>query len=124
MVMTQAYITRLRNDCRWRISAKLARYLLDELGTEPYPYEFSEEDLWKNAQRLVTAYNAGQLKIPSIRTRYHQLMEQYGTLQRGYIELALLYREHAGQIPKHLDHCGITPVEIYEGQEGKENVWF
>ena len=124
MIMTKAILARLRNGCRWRVSTKLAGYLLDELGTEPYPYEFSEQDLLENAGRLVTAYNTGTFKIPSIRARYRKLLDRYNNLQRDYIELALLYRETAGRVPKHLDHYGMTPEEIQDGEEEEENARF
>jgi hypothetical protein len=52
---------------------------------EPFPYEFSEQDLYTNIRRDISAYEAGELdtavKSPSVRW-----LEEHEYLQQLYIE--------------------------------------
>jgi hypothetical protein len=89
------------------------------LGEEPFPYEFSEQDLFENIRPVVRAYNSGQFRIPILRDRYRRLSGLYDALQGQYIELAGLLIEAGGALPGHLDFRGINAA-VREDCDGEE----
>ena len=57
MTLTKAMIDRLRFPGRMEIDNELEDRLLRRFGTEPYPQEYSEQDLHEQARKYVAIYN-------------------------------------------------------------------
>ena len=49
MILTASMITHMRR--YWKIDDSLSRMLLEQLGTEPYPHEYTEQDIHEQAER-------------------------------------------------------------------------
>lgn len=66
-------------------SDELKKYLLVKYSKEPFPYEFSEQDLYTNIEKDIRAYCAGNMDVtiknPS---EYWQVEREY--LQNLYID--------------------------------------
>lgn len=52
MVITKKDINFLRKKF-WRISDELEREILEKFGTEPEPYEYTEQDLYEQIRKMV-----------------------------------------------------------------------
>jgi hypothetical protein len=52
-------------ECTYRRSfpSELKQYLLEKYAEEPFPYEFSEQDLYTNIQQDIRDYDAGKLGV-------------------------------------------------------------
>ena len=65
------------------IPENLEAFLLEEHGDEPFPYEYSEQDLYEQIRKLVMNYHKGlvdvTLKGPELRfkQRFEGLQEEY-----------------------------------------------
>lgn len=57
MIMTRERIERLRFDSRLHINAELEELILAQLGEEPEPYEYTEQDLHEQTRKLINRYN-------------------------------------------------------------------
>ena len=62
MVVDEMVINNIRDTQRICISKELEAFLLEQYGEEPFPYEFSEQDLLTNIERDICAYEAGELR--------------------------------------------------------------
>lgn len=71
-----------------RVDKLLEQYLLAMYEEEPFPYEWSEQDLYEQIRKLILQYNQGNLDItiPSAeerqRARYEALKDSYLKLLR------------------------------------------
>lgn len=63
MTINNAIIKELENIYRKVIPADLRRYLLAEYAEEPFPYEYSEQDLYTNIRKDIRRYEAGELDV-------------------------------------------------------------
>jgi hypothetical protein len=86
------------------IDKTLERYILSEYEEEPFPYEWSEQDLYEQIRKLVNAYNGGCLSIPSIPSKYKRLQKRYESLHSDFLDLVMLYYEHCGELPRQFDY--------------------
>jgi hypothetical protein len=57
MTLTQKMIDSLRFPGRMDIDGELETLLLRRFGTEPFPYEYSEQDLHEQVRKYVSIYN-------------------------------------------------------------------
>jgi hypothetical protein len=53
----------LQKAYRKEFPSELIHYLRITYGEEPFPYEYSEQDLYAQIQRDIDAYYAGKLEI-------------------------------------------------------------
>jgi hypothetical protein len=68
MVIDKQYMHQLRSNHRYsgmRFTAELEQILLDRLGREPEPGEYSEQDLHEQARKIVMQYQSpeGRLQL-------------------------------------------------------------
>lgn len=61
MTINDKIIKELENAYRKAIPADLRIYLLAEYAEEPFPYEYSEQDLYTNIRKDIKRYEAGEL---------------------------------------------------------------
>lgn len=71
---------------------ELKQYLLVQYGQEPFPYEFSEQDLYTNINHDIRAYEAGALDV-TVKSPAQRWQEEREYLQNLYVEKALEVRE-------------------------------
>jgi len=57
MTLTKEMIARLRFPGRMAIDHRLETFLLTHYGREPYPYEYSEQDLYEQVRKEIYRYN-------------------------------------------------------------------
>ena len=57
MVVTPKMIQDLRIHGREKINSELEALILDQLGSEPYPYTYSEQDIYEQMRKLIQQYN-------------------------------------------------------------------
>jgi hypothetical protein len=58
MILTSKMITNLRYQCRLTIDKGLEASLLRQFGVEPYPNEYSEQDLHEQVRKAVIQHNS------------------------------------------------------------------
>jgi hypothetical protein len=70
MTINNAIIKELENTYRKIIPADLRSYLLLEYAEEPFPYEYSEQDLYTNILKDIKRYENGKLDV-TVKARLH-----------------------------------------------------
>jgi hypothetical protein len=58
MILTRKTVADLRLHCRWAIDKELEASLLRQFGVEPYPHEYSEQDLYEQVRKAVNKQNS------------------------------------------------------------------
>jgi len=53
MTITKRKLKKLCKDNRWVICSDLETYILDYFKDEPYPYTWSEQDIYEQIRKLV-----------------------------------------------------------------------
>jgi len=85
MILSKAIVRELENTYRRYFSPDLKRYLLVQYAQEPFPYEFSEQDLYMNIERDIYDYDAGKLDV-TIKSSAERWQEEREYLQNLYGE--------------------------------------
>ena len=97
MIINETIVKDLENMQGKPFAAELKKYLLVRYAQEPFPYEYSAQDLYANIKHDIRAYEAGRLdttlKSPSKRCR-----QEREHLQHLYIEKCRKAREHADYV--------------------------
>jgi hypothetical protein len=60
MILTPEMIDDMRQ--YWRIDECLERMLLNQLGTEPYPHVYTEQDIYEQSRKMILRYNLCRTK--------------------------------------------------------------
>ncbi len=55
MILTPVMIDQMRP--YWPIDARLERMLLKQLGAEPYPHSYTEQDIHEQSRKMIIRYN-------------------------------------------------------------------
>jgi|TARA_Y100000310_G_scaffold268120_1_gene280550 hypothetical protein len=55
MILTARLIARMRR--YWKIDDCLKQMLLEQLGAEPYPHEYTEQDIHEQSRKMIMQYN-------------------------------------------------------------------
>ncbi len=63
MILTPDMIDQMRR--YQRIDARLERMLLEQLGTEPYPHSYTEQDIHEQSRKMIMRYNESLAATPS-----------------------------------------------------------
>ena len=69
-----------------RIDKSLEEYLLAAYEEEPFPYEWSEQDLYEQIRKLMLQYNQGKLDVTLPSSEERQKI-RYEALKDSHIEL-------------------------------------
>lgn len=80
MILTRSYLIHIKQYYGIYIDEALAKYLLTRYEEEPFPYEYSEQDLYEQIRKLVYQYKKGTLDI-SIKPPKQRLMDRYEALK-------------------------------------------
>ena len=70
MTINTKIIKELENAYRKIIPDDLKSYLLTEYAEEPFPYEYSEQDLYTNIRKDIKRYENGKLDV-TVKTRLY-----------------------------------------------------
>ncbi len=86
MTLTTRFLNEMFRIWGDRIDKPLEQYLLATYEEEPFPYEWSEQDLYEQIRKLVIQYNQGKLDItiPSAEERFRI---RYESLKDSYLDL-------------------------------------
>ena len=68
------------------IDKPFEEYLLATYEAEPFPYEWTEEDLYYQIRKLIQQYEEGNLDI-TVPSKEERLTIRYETLKDSYIKL-------------------------------------
>jgi len=85
MTINKTIIRELENIYKKSIPDDLKKYLLVKYAQEPFPYEFSEQDLYTNIERDIRDYEAGELDV-TVKNPSERWLEEREYLQNLYIE--------------------------------------
>lgn len=69
-----------------RIDKPLEAYLLATYEEEPFPYQWSEQDLYEQIRKLIYRYEQGTLDV-SVPPKEERQRKRYESLQDSYLEL-------------------------------------
>jgi len=127
MTINETIIKELENTYRKLLPKDLKRYLLVKYAEEPFPYEFSEQDLYTNICHDIAAYEAGELDV-TVKSPSERWQEEREYLQSLYIEKAYEVRElseYAAQLERILSEHGLeTPKMAERRVELSKNTFF
>jgi len=63
MTVTVKFLNEIFRQMGYRIDKPLESYLLDTYREEPFPYEWTEQDLYEQIRKIIHQYNQGMLPI-------------------------------------------------------------
>ena len=86
MILTVRFLNEMFRIWGDKIDKPLEEYLLATYEEEPFPYEWSEQDLYEQIRKLILQYEQGELDItvPSVEERWKS---RYESLKDSYIQL-------------------------------------
>jgi len=86
MILTNRFLNEMFRMWGDRIDKPLEEYLLATYEEEPFPYEWSEQDLYEQIRKLILQYNQGKLDI-TIPSAEERQRIRYEALKDSYLEL-------------------------------------
>lgn len=99
--------------------SELKQYLLVHYSEEPFPYEYSEQDLYENIRRDICAYKAGELDV-KIKSPSERWQEEREYLQELYIEKCQevhALTEYIVELEKILSEHGLESSRMAERRQ-------
>jgi intein/homing endonuclease len=85
MTINGTIIKELEHTYRRTFPNDIKQYLLMKYAEEPFPYEFSEQDLYTNIRQDIRDYDAGELDI-KLKSPLERWQEEREYLQNLYIK--------------------------------------
>lgn len=85
MIISKKIIRELECKHRKNLSNELKKYLFLKYSEEPFPYVFSEQDLYTNIENDIRAYDAGKLDV-TIKNPFKRWQEEREYYQALYID--------------------------------------
>ena len=86
MTLTKKFLNEMFRIWGDHIDEPLETYLMATYEEEPFPYEWSEQDLYEQIRKLILQYEDGILDI-SIPSYQERQMMRYDALKESYLEL-------------------------------------
>lgn len=102
MIINKKIIGELEAAYRKRFPDELRRYLLAQYAEEPFPYEFTDQDLYTHIRNDISAYEAGELDV-TVKSPSELWQEEREYLQELFIAKAVEARELADYVVE-LEH--------------------
>jgi len=90
MILDKAMLSQLEQSQMKVFDENFKRYLLTAYGQEPFPYVYSEQDLFEHIRKDFRAYESGQLDVSVMDSAKHWEIER--------TELQNLYAQKANEI--------------------------
>ncbi len=63
MTLTKIFLNKMFKQSGYKIDKQLESYLLAIYKEEPFPYEWTEQDLYEQTRKIVYQYNQGKLSL-------------------------------------------------------------
>jgi intein/homing endonuclease len=122
MIISKRIITELEYQYRKTFSDELKKYLLLKYSEEPFPYVFSEQDLYTNIRIDIRSYEAGKLDvtIKSPSKRWKEEREYYQALYIDKCHEASKLEEYIEELERMLLTLNIKPFRLL----GQEDIFF
>ncbi len=123
MTINKTIIKELEDTYRKHFPHELRQYLLVKYADEPFPYEFSEQDLYTNIRHDICAYEAGKLDV-TVKSPSERWQEERKYLQNLYIEKACEAREladHLLELERMLSEHGLESSKMAERRKESAN---
>ena len=86
MILTVRFLNEMFRIWGDKIDNPLEEYLLATYEEEPFPYEWSEQDLYEQIRKLILQYEQGELDITVPYVEERQKI-RYESLKDSYIQL-------------------------------------
>ena len=86
MILTRKFLNEMFRIWGDRIDKPLEEYLLATYEEDPFPHEWSEQDLYEQVRKLIFQYQEGKLDI-AIPTAEERQKIRYEALKDSYIDL-------------------------------------
>lgn len=86
MIVTTRFLNEMFRIWGDPIDKPLEEYLLAIYGEDPFPHEWSEQDLYEQIRKLIIQYSKGELDI-TIPSAEERQRARYETLKASYLEL-------------------------------------
>ena len=86
MTLTVNFLNEMFRQWGDRIDKPLETYLLATYEEEPFPYQWSEQDLYEQIRKLIHQYEQGALDI-SVPSKEERQKIRYESLKDSYLEL-------------------------------------
>lgn len=116
MVINRTIVKELEHTYRRPLSDDLKRYLLVKYADEPFPYEYSEQDLYKGIYEDIRDYEAGKLTI-TLKSPAECWKEERSYLQNLYIEKSYEVRglrDYVAELEDILSKYGLESSKMAE----------
>jgi len=122
MIISKRIITELEYQYRKTFSDELKKYLLLKYSEEPFPYVFSEQDLYTNIRIDIRSYEAGKLDvtIKSPSERWKEEREYYQALYIDKCHEVSKLEEYIKELERMLLTLNIKPFRLL----GQEDIFF
>ena len=114
MIINEKIVKELENTYGKLFADELKQYLLVQYGQEPFPYVFSEQDLYANIERDIRDYEAGKLDI-TLKSQSERWQEESEYLQSLYTEKCREVRElvdYVAGLEQMLAQIGLESPEM------------
>lgn len=85
MILTVRFLHEMFRQCGESIDVPLEEYLLATFEEEPFPHEWSEQDLFEQVPKIITQYKYGSLDI-NIPAPMERQKLRFEELKESYIE--------------------------------------
>lgn len=116
MTIDNTIIRNLEKKLRASIPEELKQYLLVKYAQEPFPYEYSEQDLYANIERDINAFESNTLDV-TIKTPSERWQEEREYLQELYFEKSCETRElleYVTELERLLSEHGLESARMLE----------
>lgn len=116
MTINKPIIRELEHTYRRSFPNDLKRYLLVKYAEEPFPYEFTEQDLYANIRRDIRDYEAGELDV-TVKSPSERWQEEREHLKNLYIEKSCEARdlkEYVAELEQMLSDHGLESFRMAE----------
>ena len=110
MTINKRIIRELEHNYRRVFPRELKKHLLVTYGKEPWPYEYSEQDLYTNIRIDIDAFQSGRLDT-TIKSQSEAWQEERDYLRKLYIEKCCESREQQEYINELEDHLSKHGLE-------------
>lgn len=116
MIINKTIIKELEHTYRRSFPDDLKRYLLMKYAEEPFPHEFSEQDLYANIRKDIRDYESGELDV-TVKSPSERWQEEREYLQNLYIEKSREVRdleEYVAELEHMLSEHGLESSRMAE----------
>ncbi len=119
MIISKKIVAELECKHRKNFSDELKKYLFLKYSEEPFPYVFSEQDLYTNIENDIRAYDAGKLDvtIKSPSKRWQEEREYYQSMYIDKCQELSKLEEYVEELERMLLTLNIKPFRMTEQKD-------